>query len=59
MNLKAPERQFRESFNLLVNSAPWVSAVHGAGRVSKEESRGAEAEQPSLGLMGMIYLISV
>lgn len=32
-------------FNLLVNSAPWVSAARGTGRVSKEEGRGGKAGQ--------------
>lgn len=50
--LKASPTLVGVCFNLLVNSAPWVSAAGGAGKVSKEEGRGAEAEQPSLGGAG-------
>lgn len=39
----------RDCFNLLVNSAPWVSAASGTGRVSKEQGRAGEAKQPSPG----------
>lgn len=39
----------RVCFNLLVNSAPWVSAASGTGRVSKEQRRAGEAKQPSPG----------
>ena len=46
---------YRVCFNLLVNSAPWVSAASGTGRVSKEFSRGGEPEQPAPG--GVIRLL--
>lgn len=36
----------RVCFNLLVNSAPWVSAASGTGRVSKEKGRGGRAASP-------------
>lgn len=52
ISLKGSSTLVGVCFNLLVNSAPWVSAAGGAGKVSKEEGRGAEAEQPSLGRAG-------
>lgn len=47
--LKVSKVLVRVCFNLLVNSAPWVSAARGTGRVSKEKGRGAEVAQPSQG----------
>uniref|UniRef100_A0A3P9HWV3 Uncharacterized protein n=1 Tax=Oryzias latipes TaxID=8090 RepID=A0A3P9HWV3_ORYLA len=42
ISLKGSSTLVGVCFNLLVNSAPWVSAAGGAGKVSKEEGRGAE-----------------